>query len=362
MPNQTVRGRLEKEILRRIEAGLLKPGDRLPPVAELAVSLRAHPITVQKALQRLKEAGIVERIPKLGTFVRRGRDAFRVAVLFGPSLSDENTYFYRSLFKALQADKAIPHWQCFSYDWVNSVKTVAELDDIPAYRHFVADHEHQPFAGIIGVGLSLTLWKRFQEQAPGVPSVQMGLNGDVHPDLRHFGRIGAAYLAGQGCRSMVYLRTLPPETAADVEGVREALAAHPDVQLRIVQMAARGPQYDEQRDVDYCKRVVDGWDREGRWPDAILISDDVTMRGLAHALVGHGAGRVEKTRVLSWGNKGIRLHYGFPVARYEVDTADYARALATRLSRGDGRTGESESYPVRGRLVEPAGVSVVLTG
>lgn len=362
-PTQTVLVRLEQELVRRIGSGLLKPGDKLAPVAELAASLGAHPITVQKALHRLKEAGLVQRIPKLGTFVRRGRDVFRAAVVLGPSLTDENTYFYRALLNALRADATIPRWQCFAYDWVNSAKSVAELDDLPAYRHFLTDHEHQPFAGLIGVGLAPELWARFQERAPVIPSVLMGLNGDVRQDLWHFGHTGATWLAGEGCRSIVYLRTLPPPRAPDIEGVREALADQPGVTLRIIQMAKRGEHYSEQRDADFCRRLVATWEREGAWPDGILISDDVTMRGLAHALVGCGADRVEQTRVLSWGNKGVRLHYGVPVARYEVDTADYARALAARLIRpGDRGAGEDGRCLIRGRLVEALKASLATVG
>jgi GntR family transcriptional regulator len=60
-------------ILRAIEAGQWKPGDRLPP--ETAI-VRAMPFslgTIQRALSKLAEDGVVERRRRQGTFVTGAR-------------------------------------------------------------------------------------------------------------------------------------------------------------------------------------------------------------------------------------------------------------------------------------------------
>jgi GntR family transcriptional regulator len=62
-----------ESILARIEAGALHGGDRLPSEAELAHDHGVSVGTVQKALARLAQDGIVSREHGRGTFVRGSR-------------------------------------------------------------------------------------------------------------------------------------------------------------------------------------------------------------------------------------------------------------------------------------------------
>lgn len=63
------------QIIRQIEDGIargtLLPGDRLPPVRELAVSAAVNPNTVARAYRELEERGIVETRRGAGTFIRQ---------------------------------------------------------------------------------------------------------------------------------------------------------------------------------------------------------------------------------------------------------------------------------------------------
>ena len=52
-----------------ILAGTFAPGERLPSVRELALSTRANPNTVQRALQELEEVGLVYTERTNGKFV-----------------------------------------------------------------------------------------------------------------------------------------------------------------------------------------------------------------------------------------------------------------------------------------------------
>ena len=61
--------RLSNAILNLIEAGEMRPGDRLPPEGALAGALPASLGTVQKALGHLKDLGVVVRNHGRGTFV-----------------------------------------------------------------------------------------------------------------------------------------------------------------------------------------------------------------------------------------------------------------------------------------------------
>ena len=49
----------------------LRPGDRLAPEAELGVTLNVGRVTVRKGLELLRAKGLVESVPKKGSFVKR---------------------------------------------------------------------------------------------------------------------------------------------------------------------------------------------------------------------------------------------------------------------------------------------------
>lgn len=52
-----------------VKRGILKPGERLPSVRELALSLAVNPNTVMRAYQVLTDEGILVSIPKKGLYV-----------------------------------------------------------------------------------------------------------------------------------------------------------------------------------------------------------------------------------------------------------------------------------------------------
>lgn len=60
---------ITEKIIRQIESGALREGDRLPPEDELAASHGVSVGTMQKALARLAHAGLISRQQGRGTFV-----------------------------------------------------------------------------------------------------------------------------------------------------------------------------------------------------------------------------------------------------------------------------------------------------
>ncbi len=62
---------VEKHILSLIEAGGLKPGERIPSLRALAARLSVSVSTVNQAYMELERRGVVEARPKSGFFVRR---------------------------------------------------------------------------------------------------------------------------------------------------------------------------------------------------------------------------------------------------------------------------------------------------
>ena len=60
---------LKRSVVAMIKTGLLKPGDRLPPTADLCRRFHVSHITVSKALSDLARDAVVSRIQGRGTFV-----------------------------------------------------------------------------------------------------------------------------------------------------------------------------------------------------------------------------------------------------------------------------------------------------
>lgn len=70
-PNLPIYIQLMEQIKAQIIAGTLPPGDRVPPVRELALEYTVNPNTMQKALSELEREGILYSERTAGRFVTR---------------------------------------------------------------------------------------------------------------------------------------------------------------------------------------------------------------------------------------------------------------------------------------------------
>lgn len=73
--SQPLYRQIKEELLSQIKNGRLLPGDRLPTEQEFMKKYSVSRITVSKALNELKAAGIVTRYPNRGTFVSASAEA-----------------------------------------------------------------------------------------------------------------------------------------------------------------------------------------------------------------------------------------------------------------------------------------------
>ena len=53
----------------KIATGVIQPGDKLPSVRELAITLAINPNTIQRAYRRLEMVGWIATVPGKGCFV-----------------------------------------------------------------------------------------------------------------------------------------------------------------------------------------------------------------------------------------------------------------------------------------------------
>lgn len=78
---------LMQQLKTGIAAGILKPGERLPTVREVALELTINPNTVARAYKELEMEGLLSTVQGRGTFIKeaplsseRGEEIFREKV------------------------------------------------------------------------------------------------------------------------------------------------------------------------------------------------------------------------------------------------------------------------------------------
>ncbi len=63
---------LKEKVVSMILDGMLKPGDALPSVRQVAADFQLNPITVSRAYQELADSALVEKRRGLGMYVNEG--------------------------------------------------------------------------------------------------------------------------------------------------------------------------------------------------------------------------------------------------------------------------------------------------
>ncbi|MBO5424499.1 MAG: GntR family transcriptional regulator [Lachnospiraceae bacterium] len=72
--NAPIYVQIMEEIKLRIAKGVLKPGDKVPPVRDLAINAGVNPNTMQKALSELEREGVLYSERTAGRFVSEIND------------------------------------------------------------------------------------------------------------------------------------------------------------------------------------------------------------------------------------------------------------------------------------------------
>lgn len=114
-------------IEKQIDAGGLKPGDRLPTEFELAEQLSVHRLTVHKALRELQRAGKVVRTRGKGTFVAEPRSDV-LSLLYVGQLQ---AHLYKDIHLALnrEAQQRGAQLRSVELEHADRERWVAELRD-----------------------------------------------------------------------------------------------------------------------------------------------------------------------------------------------------------------------------------------
>jgi len=322
----------------QIQSGALKPGERLPTTDDLVQQWQVGRVSAHRALALLAADGLIERKRHEGTFVRNEVNKGIIGVVIGPDLAEESIHFHRAIIRAIQSalrGMSDRNWSCRIYDGVTGGDSRQSVAESQGYQDIVRDIQSYSFKGIIQIIGDMTA-KQVAALQFNLPTVRLGpsLEGttaDVMMDLYRFGEDCVKYIAGKGLRKIAYLRARlrTRRPFPDLEGVRRtaALLGLPKILSYHAQPDAPGGYWLERAAYARTLELIAEWERDKNWPEALLVPDDIAMKGVALALVRKGIEVPGRLLVVTMANEGIYHHYGIPVMRYENSPSAVANAL-----------------------------------
>ncbi|AHF91699.1 GntR family transcriptional regulator [Opitutaceae bacterium TAV5] len=330
---------LERQLRRLIEEGTLKPGQRLPSVADMARELRVSTVSLNRALSRLAASGLVDRRQRRGCFVAQGQKLMNVAVVMESSLSDEPAWFARTLMNHLRLEGSRLGWICRMYDGAWSFRRQEGERVDPVFNQLMTDLSNYSFTGIIDLN-SVLQGGNLPVEDHKLPVVHWGVESetpDVLLDYRDFAWQSVRHLASLGRRRIAYVRSFAEaenDRLDDLEGLSAAVRelGLPEPEILQLQVDRGGASF-EREGYQRVLQAAPSWSGRADRPDALIVSDDIAARGVALALVKRQISVPDDIVVLTLANKGINLHYGVPVLRYDVDIKEIASRLLSLLMR-----------------------------
>ncbi len=348
---------IERQLEQAIRSGQLAPGQRLPATTELVKKWGVNYAAIQRAMDRLSAAGLVERKPGRGTFVQSVTDKAVVGILVGPDLLEESAHFFRGMVKAIQHEIGVHGWRDLVYDRLtySDPKSLTDTE-----KRLLEDVHNHRFKGLVLVGFGNSCLRKELLQLDLPKSVYSASNETtVDGDSYEFAYLATSHLAQRGRKQIAYFRTFTgsaPPLTRDIEGFRQAMVVHglkmtprSIYQIRITPPGIPFPRrYGHDRMMEWAQQ----WQHTGLRPDGLIVSDDMVAEGVTLALNELRIPVPEQLELVTMANEEVEYSFAVPTARYEYSLREIAHSMISVLWKR--MTGEPlPPLPVRikGRLI-----------
>lgn len=323
---------IERHLRHQIETGILSFGQRLPSTSELSLQWNVHDRAIQKAMKRLTAEGILERSPRRGTFVRAKEERPIIGILVGANLLNEEYRFYRAIVELIREEIFSKGMDVRVYDRLRFKETEQTIDIM---HRFERDMRNHLFKGLISISSSLNIFE------PNVLSMQLPTvsfsrsHSTVITENADFIHSALECILERKRHRIAYIRTFSsfPYTQ-DVDeflqfGTSQGLKVGKNDIYQIMPPAS-GIMNFESTGYSEMIKLMNQWDTRKSWPDALIVSDDVLMKGVALALRERKIKVPEQLLVITDANEGINYTYLVPVVRIEISPREISQAL-TRI-------------------------------
>lgn len=322
--------RIRDEITRRIEAGELKQGERIPSLREMGDEFGVSSITARRALLDLLNEGIVERRGGIGAFVTGVRRRPRIAVViigYGESAWRQNSGSFGQLVGGIASSM----WE---HDALMTVLPVNDPVTAPmAIKQLLHD---QPVDGMLFRVAGDVDWRVVEIPAeqdlgavlikrtppgPGVPAVL--------PDARHAGSIAVEHLYELGHRRIGLLTaTASTDTYRDHKAGFIAALEERGIRVSRELVSEVGSVFGDERRAA-AERLLLLPDR----PTAIVCNADFLALDVYEAAADHGLSIPGDISVVSFDDMEFAQHLQPPLTTVRLSYYDLGHAAAATLFR-----------------------------
>lgn len=338
---------VEDHIRSLILNGKLPEGTRLPSNTDLAKETGTSSFTVQTALARLCREGLLERKPKLGTFV--SSNALRltsVGFYFGGGIwQHKEMGFTQNVY--LEVRKRLEQSDTRCSLWVDDRPQESQFDIPKSLRRAIESREIQALVALSCNYVDLQWITR-------LPIPISCMSGDISVKQRIGTNIGQCVLQGiselhkQGCTKVGFISCLTMK-AADPAGGYGAGGIY-----NVFLEAAREHGLKISNDwIHIPDRYIDakeqyGWETFHKiWssperPDGLLVWPDSAVRGVMSAVLAQGVSVPDELRLAVHINDKVPCPCPVPCTQIVSDESDLADGIIKMLHE-----------QLRGQEVEP---------
>ena len=340
--DRTAAGSMTEQLVENVKGailgGVLREGDKLPPLRELAKLSGACEMVVREATRRLCEAGYVVTRPRIGCIVRKhGHPVWRGNVVIVSSEMNDN--FFVATVSGILRERLLRKGYLVSHVFVRAANG----------RHYDFSQLDTIFQHTTTLVVALTCSREIITHVVEAGKKLLSVGGEYDENLGddpHFSvdmdaalpKFAARCLRAKLKRAMV---------VAITSGGKGAMLALKTVGIDAERWNFKmlecvfAPEAVESAAIAAAKqRLAKGKD----WlPEVIYCQDDFIARGLITAFGYHGIRIPEDVRLVTWSNRGNGPWYVKSLARIELDPVEVGEKVAERaLKYMAGRKVKSE--------------------
>ena len=338
----SVRAQITASLREMLLDGRLKEGDRLPSSQELASLWQAQEPTVHRALTPLVKEGLLERTPKVGTFVRRREERLTQIGIYAPGdLWRNSAYaFGRALCNELH--EAMAGDGIAESIWVDP-RPNAEQDQ--PWDELVRAAAERRFQVLIVPTVNLPKIAWLEKLAvPVVYLSSANVPNRVCLDGPQWAGAAMQILAQQGCRRVgaICAMRLPDDegnedahefrrfySALEKESSRLGLELRPEWIFRPGGVFTNPGVEMQMFGFDSMRAL---WGQAER-PDGIAVFEDVTATGVLMAIMREHIRVPDELKLVLHRNAEVGLFSPVPAAFLDIRIKEVAAALMTQARR-----------------------------
>ena len=317
-----------------IEQGNYKNGDRLPSLDQLSKTFQVNRLTARRAIDELKEQGLVYALPAKGTFVGKAPHTAAAQILpqestigifFTVIQGNDLGYYYMELLDAIRTELASQQL---------NVKLLTQLDLKQSHSH-----EIKGLNAILIVGPCDDLLEDYccpaihivpQSQSSRLPAIEI--------DNCQGGFMAGRHLINLGHRNLAVIQgdTDQPCTAERLRGFKLAIQDYDDAKLQVFDGL-----YNVESGIAASEQIM----KDAADVTAIFAMNDEMAAGAIQGFTRQGISVPEKISVIGFDNSKITTMLSPPLTTIGISTSEIAKIAVHHLHRPSDLRYKTLVYP-----------------